>query len=142
VVLALALSLAACNRGSQNIAIRQGVLDHLTKMGMNTNAMDVSLTTVEVKGTQADATASIALKGNSGMPAMTRKYHLEEQGSQWVVTSSQDAGANPHGAAAPGAANPHGGGAMPANPHEGGAVPGGGSSKMPSPGDLPPSKPK
>jgi len=112
---------------------------------MNAKVMDISLTTVDVKGNQADVTAAISLKGSTNMPAMSRKYHLEEQGSQWVVTSSQDAGGSPHGGTAmPGAANPHGGGAMPnaPNPHEGGAMPGGGSSKMPSPEDLPPSSQK
>jgi hypothetical protein len=128
------VSLAACNRGSaSNEAIRQAVLDHLAKAGMNTKAMDVSISSVQVNGNQAEATAAISLKGNSAVPAMSRKYHLEQQGSQWVVTTSQDAGANPHGGSAmPGGENPHGGGAMP----------GAGSGNMPSPEDLPPSSKK
>jgi hypothetical protein len=66
---------------------------------------------------------------------MTKGYHLEMQGNQWVVVGSQ--GSDEHGKTAPGGAmpggapdNPHAGGAMPAAPAAGG--------KMPSPEDLPP----
>jgi len=62
---------------------------------------------------------------------MTMHYQLEEQGNRWAVVGRQDSGHA--GGVAPGAANPHGGGALPegqANPH--------GGAKMPSPDDLPP----
>jgi len=134
------LSLAACKSGAPNKeAIRQGIVDHLAKKGINTSAMDISLASVEVKGNQADATAAMSLKGKSDAPAMSFKYHLEQQGAQWVVTNSADAGGSPHGGGAmPGGAAPHG--AM--TPAPGGESPhaaGGGSGKMPSPEDLPPS---
>jgi hypothetical protein len=143
-VVLLALSLAACNRGTQNQeAVRQGVIDHLAKGGFNMQAMDVNITSVDYKGDQADASVTIGLKGNAAQ-GMSRKYHLERKGSQWVVTNSQDAGGAHGGAAMPpagGGMPPAGGGMPPAapgaeNPH--GAMPGGGG-KMPSPEDLPPS---
>ncbi len=138
-IILLTLTLAACNRGAKNTeAVRQGVVDHLSKSGFNTQVMDVNVLSADIKGNQADATVSIGLKGNPSQ-GLSRKYHLELQGSQWVVTGSQDAGTNPHGGkgAAPGMENPHGGG----TPSPGGApAPGGGT--MPSPEDLPPVKKK
>jgi hypothetical protein len=143
-VLAVLLSLAACNRGERNNdAVRQGVIDHLTSssLGLNMAGMDVALTEVHINGSQADVTASITPKGGPAANGMAIKYHLEQRNSKWVVIGRQDAGGSPHGAMAPGGAgaNPHGG-AMPSgeNPHGGAAMPGGGS-KMPSPDDLPPS---
>lgn len=148
-VVLLVLSLAACNVGTQSKeAVRQGVIDHLGKSGFNMQAMEVTLTAVDLKGSQADATVSIGLKGGNPAQGMMRKYHLELQGKQWAVTSSQDASGSPHsgGAASPGGAmpggeSPHGAGAIPAspNPHGGGATAPGGGGKMPSPNELPPS---
>ena len=137
--LLLIFSLAACNRGIQNNdAVRQGVIDHLAKAGLNVKGMDVNLSSVQFNGKEADATVSITPKGGNPAQGMSMKYHLEQQGSQWVVTGRQDTGASPHGAGAmPGAASP----GMPAgaNPHAGGAMaPAGGGAPMPSPEDLPP----
>jgi len=137
----LIVCLAGCNRGKQsNEAVRQGVVDHLTKVGLNVKAMDVHVTAVEFKGNQADATVAIAPKGNAAS-GMSMRYHLEQQGGNWVVTGrGQDAGA-PHsgGAMPPGGAgmmNPHG--AMPPSGH-GMAMPGAGAEGgMPAPQDLPP----
>ncbi len=128
--LLLTLSLAACHHGTQNNdAVRQGVIDHLAKAGLNVKGMDVNVSSVQIKGSQADATVAITPKGGSAAQGMSIKYHLEQQGNQWVVTGRQDTGAAPHGGAAmPSGANPHGG-AMP---------PQGGASPMPSPQDLPP----
>ena len=141
-VLLLLLSLAACNRGNQNgDAVRQGVIDHLGKVGLSVKAMDVSVTTVDYKGGEADATVSITPKGGNPAQGMSMKYHLRQEGALWVVTGRQDAPGSPHGAggaATPGAENPHGGAAMPGGAMPGGAAPGGGG-KMPSPEDLPPS---
>jgi hypothetical protein len=68
---------------------------------------------------------------------MQMHYGLETQNGKWVVTSRADM-AGHGGAVAPGAANPHGQGAMPGMPP--GAMPPdhGGGSHMPSPQDLPP----
>lgn len=145
-VIPLVVCLAACNRGTQSKeAVRQGVVDHLAKNGFNVSAMDVTLVSADIKGTEADASVQIGLKGGNPSAGMSRKYHLEQRGSQWVVTGSQDASGSPHGGGAmPGAANPHGSGAMPegASPPAGAAPPPSGSGKMPSPADLPPSKKK
>jgi hypothetical protein len=115
------------------------VVDHLAKVGMNVQAMDVNLTTVDYKGKEADATVSIAPKGGNPAQGMSMKYHLEQQGAQWVVTGRQDSAG--HGAGSMPGMSPQGGGTAPGteNPH--GAAPAtGGSGKMPSPQDLPPSK--
>jgi hypothetical protein len=132
------VSLTACNRGQQNNeAVRQGVIDRLAQKGLNVAGMDVTLTTVKFTGNEADVTASITPKGGNAAAGMSMNYHLQQQGSKWVVMGTQDAGGSPHGGASmPGAGNPHG-----AAPDGAPAVapPGaGGAGKMPSPEDLPP----
>ncbi len=146
VLVLLALSLA-CNRGTHsNEAVRQGIIDHLAnRAGLNVKGMDVAVTSVDYKGNEADATVSITPKGGSPGQGMSMKYHLQQQGNQWVVTGRQDAPGSPHGAGAmPGAANPHGAGAPPAETPQSGMTPppGGSGGKMPSPEDLPPVKKK
>lgn len=131
-VLLLILSLAACNSAKKNNdAVRQGVIDYLAQKGLNIQGMDVSITNLEVNGSQADATVSMTPKGASPAQGMSMKYHLEDKGGKWTVVGRQDTGASPHGG---GAMPPAGAGS--ANPH-GGAAP---SGKMPSPEDLPPAK--
>jgi len=125
------LALTGCSPKAQNSdAVRQGVIDHLTKAGLNVQAMDVKVTAVQFNGNKADATVAITPKGTSGA-GMSMTYQLEEQGGNWVVVG-RPAGP-PHGGIAmpPNGSNPHGGGmAAPAMP----ASPGG----MPAPEDLPP----
>jgi len=138
-VLLLALSLAACNSARKNNdAVRQGVIDYLAQRGLNVQGMDVSITNLEAKGNQADATVSIVPKGGDKAQGMSMKYHLEQRDNKWTVVGKESAGSSPHGGAmppaTPGAENPHGGTMPPA-----GAAPGG-AGKMPSPEDLPPAK--
>lgn len=141
--LLLILALTACSRKTQNgEAVRQGVIDHLAKAGLNVKGMDVTMSSVRFEGNRADATVAIAPKGGSGGMSMT--YHLEQQADKWVVVGRQDAGA-PHGGGAmsPGMASPHGG-TMPQgmpNPHgvEGTPAVPASPGAMPAPEDLPPS---
>ena len=145
--LLLIVCLAGCQRGGANNtdAVRQGVIDRLTKGGYNISGMDIQVASVQFNGDQADATVSMAAKGQTGAPPMSLRYHLARQNGKWVVTGlAKD---NSHGTAAdPGmaATNPHGGAMPPAaggdNPH-GGMAPAGGSA-MPSPQDLPPATKK
>jgi hypothetical protein len=131
-VLLVLLTLAACNRGENKDAVRQGVINHLSKAGLNVAGMDVTVSAVQFSGKEADATVGIAPKGNAGQ-GMSMKYHLQQQGSEWVVVGKPGAGGeSPHGGAMAPAPNPHGGGD---------AVPGG-APKMPSPSDLPPATKK
>lgn len=132
-VLFVLLCLAACNRGENKDAVRQGVINHLSKAGLNVSGMDVTVASVQFNGKEADATVGIAPKGNAGQ-GMSMKYHLQQQGSEWVVVGKPGAGGDsPHGGAMAPATNPHGGGD---------AAPGGAPTKMPSPEDLPPATKK
>jgi hypothetical protein len=139
------LTLAGCQHGGANNAeaVRQGVIDHLSKGSYNVSGMDINVASVQYNGETAEATVSVAAKGQGAAGAMSLRYHLEHQNNKWVVTGlSKDSA---HGAADPnaGGTNPHGGAMPPAsggadNPH-GGMAPAGGSG-MPSPHDLPPVK--
>jgi hypothetical protein len=140
--LVLLAALSACNRGNQSKdAIRAGVMDYLSgktsSLALNMSAMNVEVTNVTFSGNQAEAAVTITPKSAPG-GGMSVNYHLEQEGTKWVVKGRKDAGGTPHGGGAvpaagepgpvaPGTENPHG--AMP---------PGGAGGKMPSPDDLPP----
>src|ERR1017187_4415118 len=127
-VLLLILCLAACQHGIQtNEAVRQGVIDHLTKSQYPVDKMDVTVSSVKFNGNKASAQVSLVLKEVQGGMPMSFKYLLEQQDQKWVVTGRDTSGAA-HGNEAAPAASPHGGGmpdAMPgaANPHGGAAMP-------------------
>jgi len=122
--------MAACNRGMQSRdAVRQGLIDHLARVGLNVKAMDITLSSLQFNGNQADATVSITPKGASPEQGMSMKYHLEQQGDHWVVTGRQESGGRPHSGAMPSGADPHASGET---------GPGSTAMPMPSPEDLPP----
>ena len=108
-------------------------MDRLAQAGMNVAGMDVTVTSVQISGNQADAAVSISPKGGNAAQGMQIKYHLEQKDNKWMVVGRQDAGGH-GGQAIPGAAIPGMG-----EPHAGGAIstPGAGG-KMPAPEDLPP----
>jgi hypothetical protein len=122
--------------------VRQGVLDHLKERGMNLAQMDVSLTSVQFNGKNADATVSFAPKGQAAGQGMSMAYRLEKQGDKWVVVGRQDVGGAPHGGTPPAAGGAMGG-AMPGSPQGSmGAPPAQnphGGAQMPAPESLPPS---
>lgn len=103
-----------------------------SSLALNMAAMDVVVTNVTFNGNQAEASVSITPKNAPG-GGMNVNYHLEQDGTKWVVKGRKDAGGAPHGGGAvpsgamPGGESPHG--AMP---------PGATGGKMPSPDDLPP----
>jgi len=141
--LILIAGLAGCQHGGANStdAVRQAVVDRLSKGGYNVSGMDIRVAAVKFSGDQADATVTMTPKGQAGAPPMTIPYHLERQNGKWVAslakTSTHGMTADPNTAAT----NPHGGAMPPAgagseNPH-GGMAPG-----MPSPHDLPPATKK
>jgi len=111
-------AMTACKRGgSQEEAVRQGVIDYLSKRAnLNVSGMNVVVTSVIFRQNEADAVVSITAKGAAAGQGMSMRYTLERQGDQWVVKNKAETGPNPHSA---GGANPHGGAA----PGMGGALP-------------------
>jgi hypothetical protein len=111
--LPLILCLAACNRGAPDSdAVRQGVIDHLGHAGLNVAAMDVTVRSVQMHGSQADAAVTVTPKGGNAAQGMQMTYHMEQKDGKWAVVGRGDGGQ--HGStAAPPAANPHSGGSMP-----------------------------
>jgi hypothetical protein len=136
-VLLVIVSLAACNRvkqGNNDDAVRQGVVEYLTSKGFDIpKAMTVTVTKVEMKGKEADASVSITPTGGDPKQGMAMRYRLEQKGDKWAVVGRAESGGAPHdGAAMPKA---------PAGSEAHGGAPGAsGSPKMPSPEDLPPAK--
>lgn len=112
-------AMTACKRGagSQEEAIRQGVIDYLSKRSnLNMSGMNVVVTSVIFRQDEADAVVAITAKGGAAGQGMSMRYTLERHGEQWVVKNKAEAGGSPHSA---GGANPHGGAA----PEMGGALP-------------------
>jgi hypothetical protein len=105
-----ALILTGCAQAPQNKdAVRQGVVDHLTKgsSGLDLASMDVEVTAVTFHDKQANATVTFRPKAAPGQ-GMTMNYTLESEGKKWVV--KKKAGAGGHEGAAE---SPHGEGAAP-----------------------------
>lgn len=104
-------------------------MDRLAQAGMNVAGMDITVTSVQISGNQADAAVTISPKGGNIAQGMQIKYHLEQKENKWVVVGRQDAGGH-GGQAMPGGAVPPSDMPGAENPHAGG--------KMPAPEDLPP----
>jgi hypothetical protein len=137
-LLAAIVALAGCHGGNQDReAVHQGILDHLAEAGFSNQNMDVSVASLTFNGDKADALVEITPKGASHGQGMQMRYALQQKGSRWVVVGRADAGGGHGSAIAPGAVNPHSGGAMPTEP-----ATGSGGQKMPSPDDLPPAHKK
>ena len=85
----LALSIALLSACQKNIedkeAVRQGVLNYLSKRG-DLVAMDVTVADVSFTDKEANATVHFQAKGNSSPAAgMSMDYVLERKGNQWEV---------------------------------------------------------
>ena len=103
------VSLAACNRANQannNDAVRQGVVEYLISKGFDIpKAMTVTVTAVETRGKEADATVSITPTGGDQKAGMTMRYRLEQKGEKWAVVGRSESGGAAHeGAGTPKAA--------------------------------------
>ncbi len=100
-ILLLLCASTACNRASQSEeAIRQGVIDYVSAK-VNVAAMDVKVTSVSFKGSEADATVAFTAKGAAPGSAMQMRYTLEQKDGKWVVKDKTQAGGSPHGGAPP-----------------------------------------
>jgi hypothetical protein len=87
-------------------AIRAAIEDRLRgNHGLNLNAMEMTVDSININGDQAQAHASFHVK-NGGATGMTMQYVLQRSGNGWVVTNAQPADGNtqlpPPGAAHPG----------------------------------------
>lgn len=100
---ALILVTAGCQKNIQtNDAVRKGVIEHLANnKGLNVDSMDIEITSVSFRDTEADATVSFKPKGGDAAAGMSMKYTLERKGNDWVVKKNPSAGGG-HGAAMPG----------------------------------------
>lgn len=84
-----------------NDAVRKGVIEHLSKnKGLNVESMDIEITQVTFRDTEADATVSFKPKGGDAAAGMAMKYTLERKGNDWVVKKSPSASG--HGMTMPG----------------------------------------
>jgi hypothetical protein len=106
-LLIVSLVLGACKKDIQNEdAVRRGILNYLSKRP-DLTAMDVTVTKVAFRQTEADATVHFQAK-NSTAPGtgLDMSYTLERKGDEWVVKGKP---AGSHGAGMPGAMPPAGG---------------------------------
>jgi len=117
-----------------NDAVKQGVMKYLSKRS-DLGAMDVSVTSVQFRGNEADAKVHFQAKNNSSPAAsMDMVYVMERKGDEWLVKgrNAGGGGANPHGGAPAGPGLPSG---HPSIPSGGAPQPG-----MPELPQLPPKK--
>ena len=100
--LASLLFLASCAKDIQNPeAVKQGVMDYLkqrsAEIGIDMNAMNVSVSSLSFEKDVARAAVSFAPKGVPVSSGMTMNYVLDRKGDKWVVRGRQTNAANPHG---------------------------------------------
>jgi hypothetical protein len=98
-----ALFLAACSKNIQNPdAVKEGVMDYLKQrapqMGLDMNAMDVSVSSVSFEKDTARAHVSFIPKGAPAGGGMSMDYVLERKGDKWSVKGRQASPASTHGA--------------------------------------------
>ena len=96
------LLVAGCARNINNKdAVRQGVIDYLTKRreqtGLDMSLMNVDVSNVAFQNNEATATVSFQPKAG-GVGGMSMSYVLERRGDKWVVKGRKESGLNPHGA--------------------------------------------
>lgn len=109
--------LLGCHKDIQNKeAVRQGVLDYF-KSRPDLTAMEVSVSSVQFRNDQADATVYVKAKGEDAPGSgMEMKYTLDRKDNRWVVKGRGAGSAGANG-------NPHGGaGTMPMPGPDGGAA--------------------
>ena len=110
VLILVSCAFIGCNRANQSQeAIRAGVIDYVATK-VNIGAMDVDVTSIAFKGSEADATVSFRAKGADPASGLQMRYTLEQKAGKWVVKDKAQAGGSPHGAAT----NP---GGQPGSPH-------------------------
>lgn len=142
--LASLLFLVSCAKDIQNpAAVKQGVMDYLkqrsAEIGIDMNAMNVTVSSLSFEKDVARAAVSFAPKGVPVSSGMTMNYVLDRKGDKWVVRGRQSSAANPHGAgqALPGTQD------LPGSESQPGALPPGhppAEGQNPS-GALPPNHP-
>ncbi len=90
----LLLVSAGCQKNLQtNDAVLKGVKQHLANnKGLNIDSMDIQITKVAFRDTEADATVSFRPKGGDAAADMEMKYTLERKGNDWVVKKNPTAG--------------------------------------------------
>jgi len=100
--IALTLFLSGCQKNIQtNDAVRKAVVEHLAKnKNLQVDSMDIEVTTVTYRDTEADATISFKPKGADAAAGMQMRYTLERKGNEWTVKKKADSGAG-HGVAMP-----------------------------------------
>lgn len=101
--------LAGCQKNIQTKdSVRQGVLTYLTQnKNLSVTSMDIEVTQVTFRDTEADAVVMFKPKGGDAASGMSMRYTLERQGSTWVVKKKADSSG--HAASTP----PAGAGSMP-----------------------------
>jgi hypothetical protein len=93
--------LASCGPNIQTKEkVREDMLAHLQKAGLQTNAMDIDVTQVTFDKNRAHATVSFRMKGASNIhDGMTMNYTLESRDGHWVVIGRADS--QGHGSSVP-----------------------------------------
>ena len=120
----LLLAIAACSKAppQDKTTVQKALVEYLAgRSGISVYSMDIEVTSVTFRGTEADAQVTFKAKGSTDASnLMQMKYVLEQKDGKWTVKGRS--GASEHGGpGAPGASGApgHGGGApegMPAMP--------------------------
>jgi len=89
---------AGCQKADQNEkAVKAGLEEYLkNRAGLDMNSMEMKVTSVTFRGTEADVAVSFQAKGASDAAnGMQMKYVMEQKGGKWVVKGRS--GSSEHG---------------------------------------------
>lgn len=88
------LGLFACAKNVQtNEAVRQGVIDHLSRnSSLSLASMQIEVQSVTFRDNEADALISFKPKDMPADQGMAMRYTLERKGNEWVVKGKSEGG--------------------------------------------------
>jgi hypothetical protein len=136
--------LAACGPNIKTKEkVREDLLTHLQKAGLDTKALEIDITQVTFDKNQAHAAVSFRPKGVTSVhDGMMMSYTLESRDGHWVVTGRADS--QGHGSSRPPAENGTSGAPNlpPGHPPMGGLAAPNGSPNGQNPSQLPPGHPQ
>jgi len=113
------MSLCSCgNKLQTREAVEKGIRKGVAERGVNVDAMDVTVSSVNFHGNQADATVSFTPKGGKLSDGLTMRYTLEQRQGEWVIVGRAQMDTSKHGGSmqTPGAVPGTGPDNQPGNP--------------------------
>ena len=87
---------ACANKLQTREAVERGIRKGVQQRGLNVDAMEVRVQTVDFHGNKADATVGFFPKGGQLSQGMTMHYTLEQRENEWVIVGRSQSDMHQH----------------------------------------------